>query len=211
MIRKAAAGLHGFSRGHTAEQVRKMEELRNQLLEYQKECTTVSVYSNRQDTSLFSAGIIYAVSEDDILLRSIAPDGGYDGHQTIPLSDIYMVCADGAYEKDLEKRYFAQEMRHPEFRISGNNLRVVLLELAKKTGCWVSVELCKSGNWDVQGQVRDLSDESVSIDAYDGEEFSGRCLIRLESVTRVCSNSSDERALERKVFKAKLAAEEAQK
>ena len=188
-----------------------MEALRNQLLEYQNECTTVSVYSNRQDTSLFSAGIIYAVSEDDALLKSIAPDGMYDGYQTIPLSDIYMVCADGAYEKDLEKRYFTQEMRHPDFRISGKNLRVVLLEFAKKTVCWVSVELCKSGNWDVQGQVRELSDESVSIDAYDGEIFSGRCLIRLASISQVCADSVDERALERNVCEAKLAAKDAQK
>lgn len=174
-----------------------MHDLLSLLNDYLEERKILSIYSNHQDTSLFSVGIIAAVSEEDTLLQSIAPDGAYDGYQTIPLSEIYMVCADGTYEEEIGKLYSAQEKRHLPFHSEDTNLRRALLAFALQTGYCVSLELCKSGKWDVQGKVLSLSDEMACIDAYD-LDYTGRCYIKLQNITELEADSCDERVLEKK-------------
>lgn len=174
-----------------------MNELLSLLNDYLEERKILSIYSNHQDTSLFSVGIVAAVSEEDTLLQSIAPDGTYDGYQTIPLSEIYMVCADGTYEEEIGRKYFSQEKQHHPIHTTEKNLRKVLLSFAMQVGCCVSLELCKSGKWDIQGQVLSLSDEMVCIDVYD-IDYTGKCFIKLQNITELEADSCDERVLEKK-------------
>ena len=172
-----------------------MQELLSLFNDFQKTKKVVSVYTDQEDTSHFAAGIVAAVSEEDVLLLAIAPDGTYDGYQTIPLSDIYMACADGAYEEDLGKRYAAQEKRHLPFHTEDTNLRRALLAFALQTGYCVSIELCKSGKWDIQGKVLSLSYEIVCIEVYD-EDYSGKSYIDLSCISALEADSCDEQALE---------------
>ena len=173
-----------------------MQELLSLFNDFQNTKKVVSIYTNQEDTSLFSVGIVAAVSDEDVLLMAIAPDGTYDGYQTIPLSDIYMACADGTYEKEIGELYFAQEKRHLPLQIEETNLRHALLAFALQNGCCVSLELCKSGKWDIQGKVLSLSDEIVCIDVFD-ENYSGKGFIDLVSSTELEADSCDEQALEK--------------
>lgn len=173
-----------------------MQEVLSLFNDFQKTKKVVSVYTNQEDTSRFAAGIVAAVSEEDVLLMAIAPDGTYDGYQTIPLSDIYMACADGTYEEDLGKLYSAQEKRHLPFHTEDTNLRRALLAFALQTGYCVSLELCKSGKWDIQGKVLSLSDETVCIDVFD-ESYRGKSFIEIARISELEADSCDEQALEK--------------
>ena len=179
-----------------------MDDILNILSKMQKVGRPIALYSNLQDTDQFAVGIVCAVNDEDVLLYAISPNGSYDGYQTIPCTDIYMVCTDGEYEKELERVFSVQQISKPMWHPIETNLRLALLRRAKEKDYVVSLEIGKSGNYDIQGKVTAVSDETVSVDAYDDSGYSGNYIIDIRRISEVVADSSDERMLE-EYFKKK--------
>ena len=113
-----------------------------------------------------------------------------------------MVCTDGEYEKELERVFSVQQISKPMWHPIETNLRLALLRRAKEKDYVVSLEIGKSGNYDIQGKVTAVSDETVSVDAYDDSGYSGNYIIDIRRISEVVADSSDERMLE-EYFKKK--------
>ena len=92
----------------------------------------------------------------------------------------------------MRKQNFAEK----EIHIDDEDVLVSALRCAMEAKTPVSIELVDSGNDNVTGYVTGISDVICEIDCFDFYgEHEGKSYMRLDDITQLCFESSDEQVL----------------
>lgn len=92
--------------------------MRNYLDKAKKEKKLVSIYNDMQRADRFGVGYVAALNEEEVLLKSISPNGEYDGYMWLRMEDIFKFGTDGRYEKKILELYSLKAQREEELKIS---------------------------------------------------------------------------------------------
>ena len=58
--------------------------------------TMLCIYTNQEDTSSFSLGYIQNMTNSEVLIESINPQGNYDGYIVKNIKDIFLIEGDNS-------------------------------------------------------------------------------------------------------------------
>lgn len=157
----------------------------------------LSLYTNKEDTERFSVGYILELCEKYCIIALISPSGLYDGYRVIDINEIYKIEYGGDYEKKLKKLYDIKKQSHKDIKLLENNLIISMLKFAKENEFIITIELLESGLNDVQGYVKNFTDEKLMIlKINDLGQKDGLSEIDLDAITSIVCNSEDENTLE---------------
>ena len=156
------------------------------------------LYMDPDDTGKFCYGRVLAADEDLVALYLIAPDGAYDGLLVKETGSVQRIESGGQY--DAKMRKLMQGVRLPDrlWEADGGSIAAQLLSMAARHRWLASIEFRGSGTNDAVGLVTAVNGETAElalIDKYGHGD--GACLFRLDSVTQVACDGSEERALRR--------------
>lgn len=166
--------------------IEKLQELKNSK-------KIASFYTNEYNTSRFNVGYIVEFTDEHFLVAAISPYGKYDGFVLLEVGGILRINTDSLYEEKIEKLTKHYNTVHECISIDEGSLVSGLIQYACAQNYIVSLELLNSGVYDVQGYVKDVTDEGCIIKQITeyGEE-DGTTFVLLSDITKVSCNSEDE-------------------
>ena len=161
----------------------------------QQKQEVVSLYSNPDDTRKFAVGYLLTVTEEELLMAHIAPDGGYDGYSVCKTDAVYALSWGDAYSHRMKELYERQAAVDRSWVIPGKAMES-LLRYALEHRRVVTVELSADGDEMFRGLVTAFDGDTVHLHQLDEEGCDdGTCAIRRESVLRISCDDESERAL----------------
>lgn len=172
-----------------------MEKILEELKENQKSC---SLYINVQDTSKFVFGKILELNGMHIMFFSISPDGEYDGVLLIKIDNILRVEYNDLYSARMSKLIKDKNFscKFDFISIENNNLVELMLNSLLKEKIIVSIELLDSSMYDVIGFVEEINENICKIrQVNDDGQDDGITYIRMDDITQISADSSDERRI----------------
>ncbi len=166
-----------------------------ELQTLQQKQEAVSLYSNPDDTRKFAVGYLLTVTEEELLMAHIAPDGGYDGYSVCKTDAVYALSWGDAYSRRMKELYERQAAVDRSWVIPGEAMES-LLRYALEHRRVVTVELSADGHEMFRGLVTAFDGDTVHLHQLDGEgRDDGTCITRRESVFRISCDDESERAL----------------
>lgn len=166
--------------------IEKLQELKNSK-------KIASFYTNEENTSRFNVGYIVEFTDEHFLVAAISPYGKYDGFVLLEVGSILRINTDSLYEEKMEKLTKHYNTTHECISIDGDSLLSGLIQYACTQNYIVSLELLNSGVYDVQGYVKDVTDEGCTIEQItEYGEDDGLTLIAVSDITKISCNSADE-------------------
>lgn len=157
----------------------------------------VSVFSDINFPTRFSAGFILDVSKNFVLMAHITPFGFYDGFIIKKLSHIFKIESDGKYGNKVQKLYQIQNQSHTSIQLSTESPVCNLLIHAMNYELIVCGEMLDSENDDFQGYVTKIDNAShvriQSVDDYG--RINGIQIIKIDDITHLACDSDNEAAL----------------
>ena len=161
----------------------------------QQKQEVVSLYSNPDDTRKFAVGYLLTVTEEELLMAHIAPDGGYDGYSVCKTDAVYALSWGDAYSRRMKELYERQAAIDRSWVIPGKAMES-LLRYALEHRRVVTAELSADGDETFRGLVTAFDGDTVHLHQLDEEgRDDGTCAIRRESVFRISCDDESERAL----------------
>ncbi|SFS64021.1 hypothetical protein [Marininema halotolerans] len=163
----------------------------------------ISVYTDRNDPSSFSAGVITALSNQHIVMRHVTPDGLSDGYLVRRVDDIFRIDVKGKYEERLKQLYTLQGQSHDHLLLPDvhekNEVNLILqcLTHAKEHRDIVSLSIDDTGELDdLVGFVKEIGDDVVEISCVNDQGFSdGGSFIFLQDILKLNMRTTDEKIL----------------
>lgn len=162
-------------------------------LNFKKNKELVCVYSDSTDSESFSAGYVTGVSDEDIILFHLTPNGKYDGYILLSIDNIFLIEYNTKYSKKLHQisdHLFSNDIQYFE----SDDLKLSILEYARVNDFIIEVQLINSGINDVIGKVVGVEDGLVKIDKYtEYGESDGQAVFDISNITRlVCDSEEDQ-------------------
>lgn len=151
------------------------------------------IYSNIEEPSKFSAGVIGELYENELVLESYLPNGKYDGYVVIPISDIFKVEFKTKYAKKISDLGIFYKTSHQLLNQKKENGYLDLLNYAYCENKIISIELNYSGVTDAQGFVREIKQNACAIDMLD--EYGnndGISIIKLDEISHLTCDGDTE-------------------
>lgn len=168
-----------------------------ELQTLQQKQEAVSFYTNPRNPGKFSVGYVLTVTEEELLVAHIAPDGGYDGYSVYKTDAVYALSWGDAYSRRMKELYERQAAVDRSWVIPGEAMES-LLRYALEHRRAVTGELLYSGWDDFCGLVTAFDGDTVHLHRLDGEgRDDGTCIIRRESVFHISCDDESEQALMR--------------
>jgi hypothetical protein len=170
--------------------------IKEYLLSVKNNKVSISLYTDKEDTSKFSFGFVQGISDDWVLLASISPFGFYDGFIIKRYEDVYRCECNDKYGEKIRKLYQLRRQKHSIVDLSSNSLIIDLVQHAQKNRLVVSVEIHYSECDDVQGFVADIQDGFLRIEQLD--EYGnpdGVSTISFEDITCIVCDSDNEMSI----------------
>lgn len=164
-----------------------------------KDCSVVSVFSNRCAPDKCSVGLIERVTDKQVLIKHITEYGMYDGYIIRRLEDVFRVDISGQYEKRLYRLYKLHGQKHDNLLTNRIGKQYDLfreaLIAAQREKYAVSINIDDTGEQDdITGWVRDISEEEASVSkiTFDGDE-DGESIFALSDIVKLNCDCEDER------------------
>ena len=170
--------------------------MKNLLMELYEQQKKVSIFDNIKDTSKFKFGQIRCITEEEIAINLISPNGEYDGVLAEKVDRVYKVETDNQYEEKMNKLCSLSKLELGATCNVDSNVFDYLLLLALETKKIVAIELVDSGYDDVVGFVEEINMNCLkvkNIDYYGTED--GYSFISLNDITQISYDSQDEQRL----------------
>lgn len=159
----------------------------------------VSLYTNEMDTTKFMWGKILSVNENQVMIKSISPNGKPDGIQTKLLDSVIRIEICGQYAEKMKKLLRdSTEHNNPVLHKINENLFESNLNYALKYNKIVSIELLNSGYDDIIGYVTDVNNGICKInqvDEYGSDD--GISYVEIANITQISTDSIDEQRIQR--------------
>ena len=153
----------------------------------------VLLYTNAEQTQIFSAGIISEIFDNEVIISHYLPNGKYDGYIVKRISDIYKIETDSKYAEKIEILSKINETKHDQLcRVKENGFST-LLTYAYETKKVVTIELVDSGNNDAIGFVQQINDKYCTISMLDDYgENDGVSVFNIEDISHLSCDGDDE-------------------
>ena len=166
-----------------------------------KENLLVSIYTNQWEPDYFSTGFVDAISDQEVVLSHVTPDGLYDGYIVRKLDDLFRVDIGGLYEQRLYLLYTLQKQSHLKLikkRKTGDaNLFQEVLLCARKQNYVVSLCIDETDTQDgITGWISEVSDDEVIIAkiSYEGHN-DGFSIVPMNQISKINCDTTDERVI----------------
>lgn len=143
-----------------------METLLIQTIkEAQKAQTMIAIRTDENETDKFSAGFVIGLTDDYMWLKSVSPEGRYDGFILIMLQSIYEVTVKDLYLENLQKLYGKQQQTEYEEIIkpllTGNDINEYL-QLSKDNKTLLTIQTVY--NYSLTGYIKAVDEDFYIID-----------------------------------------------
>ena len=172
----------------------------------QQKQEVVSLYSNPDDTRKFAVGYLLTVTEEELLMAHIAPDGGYDGYSVCKTDAVYALSWGDAYSRRMKELYERQAAVDRSWVIPGEAMES-LLRYALEHRRAVTGELLYSGWDDFCGLITAFDGNTVHLHQLDEDGLDdGEWLMRREDISWLGCDDGKRRTLMR-LHEARTASE----
>ncbi len=157
-----------------------------------------SIYTDCNDTDKFHFGKVFAVSEKEIAIQMISPDGEEDGITVMDVEKVIRVEINGQYSAKMEKLCAERTISDYLIKFENNNILKSVLSYAISNKQIVSLELMDSGYNDIVGFAESVTDDEYCIHQIDEYGFEdGLSYISINDVTMIRLLSQDEKRIMR--------------
>lgn len=144
--------------------------IKSLLKEVQKQERIVSIFFDSCDQTSCSVGIIDTLTDNEVRLNSITPDGEFDGQEVRQLYEIIRVDYDGLYEKKIELLWNNRNKIIDEFFLkkkSGvQNLIIDTIEQAQSNNFIVEIWSDDEDN-SIVGYIKKIEKDLIEISSID--------------------------------------------
>jgi len=145
----------------------------------------ISLYDDKNSTTAFYCGKVYAMNEIHVLLEHFDSIGRYSGYVILKNENIFRVNRNGQYENAVSALEKALPEKH-NLTARPSTLVSDLMDYAKKEGLVVLIELCESALDNIQGVIIEFNDEVITLDCVDDYGVpDGRSTIFFEDVSAI--------------------------
>ena len=170
------------------------------MIKILKQCQSlnklIAVYTNKSDYDRFAVGYIAGITEAEILLYCISPNGGYDGYFVCCIDDIFRLEYDTQYLEKIGLLISDKDVKLPKIDFS-DNIFMRLLDLAKKEEYIVSVNIDESSD-NIIGYVKESDEEYVCIrQVSQYGDADGETILRTDEIIDFCADDIECRTLSR--------------
>ena len=146
-------------------------ETKRILEEAQKQKMVVSIFSDCYDQSSCSVGLVENVTNNDVRLNSISPDGEFAGKEVRPLEAICRIDYGGLYEKKIELLWKNRGNVYKEFSFESSTDESLIIDTIKraKTESFVVELWTDDKDNSILGYIEDVKEDFIkilSIDEY---------------------------------------------
>ena len=180
-----------------------MKEL---LKKYTNSNEYVCVYANPNNSSLFSFGKILAVGEDFFAFLELDVDGAFDGVEIRLIDEVGRIETKSAYVEKMKKLIDGNGLDVIDTLRFGGEVVADTLKYSQKNKRVVSIELNKSGNYDVVGIVESIDGNMCKVSSIDNYGFSdGYAEFCIGDITMMTLMSKNDRITEKLFEKSKKA------
>lgn len=165
-----------------------------------KKGVMVSAFSNRHQPDKCSTGFIEEISNEQFIMKHVAPEGVYDGYIIRRINDIFRIDFNGKYEKRLALLYNLQVQHHKgtlKNKLNeDSNLFIAALVFAQNNNLIVRVCIDETEmQEDIVGFVKKVHD-NVIISRITNEGLAdGESIFRTSDIIKINIDSSDEKIL----------------
>lgn len=164
---------------------------------FMKNKDLVCVYSDTNDSESFSAGYIVGVSEEDIILYHLTPNGKYDGYILLPIENIFLTEFNTKYTKKLESIY-KNILNNDIMYFDSETLKLSLLKYAYENDFVCEIQLINSGLNDVVGKIFEFDEMLVKVEKYtEYGENDGEAIFDINNITRLSCDSEESQTLKK--------------
>lgn len=157
--------------------------------EFKKSQELIEIYSDKENSNKFIVGKVIGVTESEVLLQLVDPNGQFDGYLAMYQSSIYKICEKTAYLKTISLLYDGDD------NLSANNeedLMVFLAKFAFDKEDIITVEIKFSGLEDSIGLIKEINNQYMVIEAISEEGKSvGKEYIAFSAMTEISCLSKE--------------------
>ena len=158
----------------------------------------VMIFTNDENYSEFTAGIVSAISEFWFILKRIDINGHADGFSCIPMDIVFRAEFDTGFINRISMLWKMQEDEHRTLPDQELDLMRGFLESARQLQSVVSLEILDSRRNDISGFVQHLDESFVKLGLLDFQgNLAGTSLISIDSITQAVMESVGESTLHR--------------
>jgi len=156
----------------------------------------IEIYTNEGDLSKFGVARVLKVSDEWVVLANITPQGMYDGFCLIRTNDVLRIGFKSKHIEKINKLYTVKKQKHTQYNVSQEILLFGFLEFAQGNNFIVSVLLLDSEYFDVQGYIKKIEKDLLTIEIVDNYgEIDGETQIKLEDINRMTCDDEDDYCL----------------
>lgn len=168
------------------------QKAREVLRRAQDDEKIVCLYTSRYSEN-FAAGFVEAVSENQVVLRSLTPHGRYDGWLLRVLENISRIDSGGRYEEKLLALFRARGQNHPHFLPPTDETTDLISEMlicARRSDCAVRIDI--GADDDNEGFVKEVEATTITIEKFDvNGQIDSESVIELEHIEKIAVDDED--------------------
>ncbi len=158
----------------------------------------IMIFTNDENFTDFSAGIVSAISEFWFIMKRIDINGHADGYACIPIDIVFRAEIDTTLVNRIAMLWKMQEDEHRVLPAQELDLLRGFLESARQLQSVVSLEILDSRRNDLSGFVQHLDETFVKIGILDfSGNLAGTSLLSIDSITQIVMDSAGEKTLNR--------------
>ena len=156
----------------------------------------IMIFTNDENFTEFTTGIVSAISDFWFLLKRIDLNGHMDGFACIPMDIVFRAEIDTVLISRIALLWKMNEEEHPILPAQELDLMRGFLESARRLQSVISLEILDSRRNDLSGFVQHLDESFAKIGILDiAGNLSGTSLVSIDSITQAMMDSAGEMAL----------------
>jgi hypothetical protein len=156
----------------------------------------VMLFTNDENYTEFSAGIVSAISDFWFLLKRVDINGHADGFSCIPMDIVFRAEIDTLLINRIALLWKINEDEHRILPDQELDLMRGFLESARQLQTVVSLEILDSRRNDLSGFVQHIDESFVKIGILDfSGNLAGTSLVSIESITQAVMDSASEKTI----------------
>ena len=158
----------------------------------------IEVYTNL-DEDAFGLGKVLNYDEEYLLIQELSVFGEQDGVVLYKTDSVFKIAYDTIYSRKILKLAKLLKEKEENYEFAGD-FPISILEASRREKKVIDIQLCDSGRCDVSGVVDSIQDGICVIRQITSEaEEDGFCCVKVEDITSIRYDSSDNRKIEEKI------------
>jgi hypothetical protein len=173
------------------------DDIRSCLGNLGKERDIVLLYTDKEQSQKFSAGIIMEIFDDAVIIGHYLPNGRYDGYIVKRIDDIYRIEDGSKYANKIQVLSLINGAKHDPLTRINEDAFTTVLYYAYETKRVVTIELFDSGNNDVTGLIERINEGYCTISMLNEYgESDGVSTFAIKNISHLSCDGDDENVIQ---------------